>query len=52
MGSLGSQKNLVALENIVIKTTNSDVKIGQEPEVDMTDEVKAKTHEIYLCVMQ
>ena len=46
MASIGSSKNLVALQNIIIKTeTNAQVTIGQEPEVDITDKVKPKTHE-------
>ena len=45
MASLGSANNLVALQNIVIKTeTDTEVNNGEEPEIDITDEVKLKCH--------
>lgn len=42
MASLGSPHNLVALENIVVKTeSNSSIRFGQEPEVDINDQVNS-----------
>ena len=40
LASLGSAHNLVALQNVVIKIqSNSTLNFGQEPEVDINDQV-------------